>query len=57
MSELLQAAIGQLGATLPGAVPAEAGRQTFAEIQTQLEARSINTVYTWDARCRKQLWS
>jgi RNA polymerase sigma-70 factor (ECF subfamily) len=27
----------------------------FAEIQTLLGAESINTVYTWDHRCRKQL--
>ncbi|HYP13381.1 MAG TPA: sigma-70 family RNA polymerase sigma factor [Bryobacteraceae bacterium] len=29
--------------------------RSFAEIQEELEAASINTVYTWDARCRKQL--
>ncbi len=27
----------------------------FGEIQRLLEAESINTVYTWDFRCRKQL--
>ncbi len=27
----------------------------FAEIQSMLGQRSINTVYTWDFRCRKQL--
>jgi RNA polymerase sigma-70 factor (ECF subfamily) len=27
----------------------------FAEIQTELGAASINTVYTWDARCRAEL--
>lgn len=31
-----------------------AGR-TFAEIQVELKAASINTVYTWDFRCRKAL--
>ena len=31
-----------------------AGR-TFAEIQAELGAASINTVYTWDFRCRKTL--
>jgi RNA polymerase sigma-70 factor, ECF subfamily len=27
----------------------------FAEIQEILGVKSINTVYTWDFRCRKQL--
>jgi RNA polymerase sigma-70 factor (ECF subfamily) len=27
----------------------------FAEIQLLLKVESINTVYTWDHRCRKQL--
>ena len=31
-----------------------AGR-SFAQIQTELGAASINTVYTWDFRCRKTL--
>jgi RNA polymerase sigma-70 factor (ECF subfamily) len=29
--------------------------KTFAEIQEALGAASINTVYTWDARCRARL--
>ncbi len=29
--------------------------RTFPEIQVALSAASINTVYTWDSRCRKQL--
>ena len=28
---------------------------TFAEIQKQMGAGSLNTVYTWDFRCRQQL--
>ena len=28
---------------------------TFAEIQKEMGAATINTVYTWDARCRKKL--
>ena len=28
---------------------------TFPEIQRILGERSINTIYTWDSRCRKQL--
>lgn len=29
--------------------------RTFAEIQASLGAATLNTVYTWDHRCRKQL--
>jgi RNA polymerase sigma-70 factor (ECF subfamily) len=29
--------------------------KSFAEIQELLGARSINTVYTWDSRCREHL--
>ena len=29
--------------------------RSYAEIQHELGAASINTVYTWDARCRKEL--
>src|SRR5215217_600614 len=29
--------------------------RSYAEIQVELGAASINTVYTWDARCRKNL--
>ena len=29
--------------------------RTYAEIQQVMGAASINTVYTWDARCRKEL--
>lgn len=29
--------------------------RSFAEIQEHMGAASINTVYTWDARCRKNL--
>jgi RNA polymerase sigma-70 factor (ECF subfamily) len=29
--------------------------KSFAEIQEEMGAASINTVYTWDARCRQRL--
>ena len=29
--------------------------RTFAEIQRRLGAGAINTVYTWDHRCRQRL--
>ncbi|MBA5870185.1 MAG: sigma-70 family RNA polymerase sigma factor, partial [Nitrospira sp. CR2.1] len=30
---------------------------TFPEIQRLMGQTSINTIYTWDSRCRKQLLS
>ncbi len=29
--------------------------KAFPEIQVLMKANSINTIYTWDARCRKDL--
>ena len=29
--------------------------KSFEEIRKTLEVHSINTIYTWDARCRKRL--
>jgi RNA polymerase sigma-70 factor, ECF subfamily len=29
--------------------------KSFAEIQAIFEVSSINTIYTWDLRCRQQL--
>ena len=29
--------------------------KTFPEIQQSMGAASLNTVYTWDLRCRKEL--
>ena len=29
--------------------------RTFPEIQQEMGAATINTIYTWDARCRKNL--
>jgi RNA polymerase sigma-70 factor (ECF subfamily) len=28
---------------------------SFPEIQTRLKVESLNTLYTWDFRCRKQV--
>ena len=29
--------------------------KSFEQIRQALDARSINTIYTWDSRCRKKL--
>jgi RNA polymerase sigma-70 factor (ECF subfamily) len=55
MSERLVAAIARLGERCRDLFRLKLEGKTFAEIQVLLRAGSINTVYTWDARCRKQL--
>jgi RNA polymerase sigma-70 factor (ECF subfamily) len=54
-SERLIAAIGHLGERCKELFRLKLEGKKFAEIQELLRAGSINTVYTWDARCRKQL--
>jgi RNA polymerase sigma-70 factor (ECF subfamily) len=29
--------------------------KTFAEIQAAMSVKSLNTIYTWDHRCRKHM--
>ncbi len=55
MTERLSAAIGKLEGRCRDLLRLKLEGKTFTEIQTLLGARSINTVYTWDARCRKKL--
>jgi len=53
--ERLARALGQLGERCRKLFRLKLEGQTFAEIQALLGAGSINTVYTWDFRCRQQL--
>ena len=55
MLERLTAAIAQLGERCKQIFALKLEGKTFTEIQTTLGAGSINTVYAWDFRCRKQL--
>ncbi len=55
MMERMQAAIGKLGTRCREIFRLKLLGRSFAEIQAAMGASSINTVYTWDARCRKQL--
>ncbi|MGH9665718.1 MAG: RNA polymerase sigma factor [Bryobacteraceae bacterium] len=55
MVERMEAAIALLGVRCRKLVALKLEGKTFPEIQTLLDAASINTVYTWDLRCRKQL--
>ena len=51
----LIAALQQLGERCQKLFRLKLEGQTFPEIQQIFGERSINTIYTWDSRCRKQL--
>jgi RNA polymerase sigma-70 factor (ECF subfamily) len=55
MLERLAAALGQLGGRCRELFRLKLQGRSFGEIQRILGAGSINTIYTWDFRCRKQL--
>ena len=48
-------AMGQSGERCRELMRLKLQGRNFAEIQKAMGARSINTVYTWDFRCRKHL--
>lgn len=51
----LIAAISRLGGRCRKLLALKLEGKSFAEIQAILGAASLNTVYTWDFRCRQQL--
>ena len=53
----LMAAIGQLGERCRELFKWKLEGKSFPEIQKIMGQNSINTIYTWDLRCRKQLLS
>jgi len=53
--ERLIPAFGKLGGRCRQIIILKLQGHGFPEIQRSLNAKSINTVYTWDARCRRQL--
>jgi RNA polymerase sigma-70 factor (ECF subfamily) len=55
MRERLVAAVSQLGERCRKLFALKLDGKSFPEIQVALGAASINTVYTWDFRCRKNL--
>jgi len=55
LSQRLAAAVKRLGVECRELMRLKLEGRTFPEIQTLLGARSINTIYTWDHRCRKHL--
>ena len=55
MADRLSAAIEKMGGRCRDLFRLKLEGKTFAEIRVALGAASINTIYTWDARCRKGL--
>jgi RNA polymerase sigma-70 factor, ECF subfamily len=55
MLDRLARAIPQLGARFRELIRLKLQGRTFPEIQAILGAATVNTVYTWDHRCRKNL--
>jgi RNA polymerase sigma-70 factor (ECF subfamily) len=53
--ERLMAAIAALGERCRKLLALKLEGKSFAEIQTALGVSSINTIYTWDFRCRQSL--
>jgi len=53
--ERLMVAIAGMGERCRKLLALKLEGKSFAEMQTILEASSINTIYTWDFRCRQQL--
>jgi RNA polymerase sigma-70 factor, ECF subfamily len=55
MLERLQQAVGQLGDRCRELIRLKLQGKSFPEIQKIMGAGAINTIYTWDHRCRKHL--
>jgi RNA polymerase sigma-70 factor, ECF subfamily len=55
MRERLATAIGGLGERCRELIRLKLEGRTFPEIQKIMGASAINTIYTWDHRCRKNL--
>lgn len=55
MFDRLARAMGQLGPRCRDLMRLKLQGKNFTEIQKAMGAASINTVYTWDFRCRKHL--
>ena len=53
--ERLMGALAQLGVRCRELFRWKLEGKSFPQIQTLMGQRSINTIYTWDLRCRKQL--
>ncbi len=54
LTERLVRVIREMGPRCRELLRLKLAGKTFAEIQTVMGVKSINTIYTWDFRCRKQ---
>ncbi len=55
MVERLEAALARLGERCKELFRLKLAGKSFEEIRAAMKAKSLNTVYTWDFRCRQQL--
>jgi RNA polymerase sigma-70 factor (ECF subfamily) len=55
IADRLAVAVAKIGARCKELLRLKLEGRTFPEIRELMGARSINTVYTWDFRCRKHL--
>ena len=55
MRARLMEALALMGARCRDLLGMKLAGKTFAEIQRAMGAKTINTVYTWDSRCRAEL--
>lgn len=55
ISERVAAGVARMGARCKEIFRLKLAGRTFPEIQAAMGVKSINTIYTWDFRCRKQL--
>ena len=55
MLERLERAVAQLGGRCRELIRLKLEGKTFPEIQKIMGVGAINTIYTWDHRCRKNL--
>lgn len=53
--ERIESALAQLGERCRELYRLKLEGYSFAEIQVRLKVSAVNTLYTWDFRCRKQL--
>ena len=55
LTERLTRAMSQLGERCRNLLRLKLEGRTFPEIQKMMGVEAINTIYTWDHRCRKRL--
>jgi RNA polymerase sigma-70 factor (ECF subfamily) len=55
LRDRLTVAVSQLGERCRKLIALKLEGRSYSDIQAMLGADAINTVYTWDFRCRKQL--